>query len=477
MADLRAQAEINLKGNLSRKAADNARALERLSTRGRNAMRTLSDSTTRLGQTLGRLGGRTAALVGGIGLGAMAKRTMDMDVRLARLSVQAQSSTEDIAELYGQVQKVAALEGIRVDPKEVLGAIEAIVERTGDLDFARNNIENLATAIQATGANGEAIGGIVAEFQKMGLLDPSQVEEAFDILNAQGKEGAFTLANLAALGPRVVAAYTASGRGGIQALREMGATLQMIRRATGSSEMAATAFEALMRTLQDADKIKMLQAGGIRLFEDDGTTLRPINELMAEIVQLTQGKASVLSAVFDAEAIRAFNSMLSEFNRTGQVGDITHFMNVDGSGQTASDAAVIAATAGMKAQSATHELDATIQDGLIPALDGVADAFTEFRKGNNTSALGSLSDAGEDYGLGRSGFYTFSEWRDAGRGVGESLWAALTETPLAEQVTQEQGEASVTVRFEGAPPGTQVSTTASGITVETDVGYQMQGTR
>lgn len=358
MPELRTSIVLNLSGNLAARAAAMQGSLGRLGRVGRTAFRGMGSAVEGTFLSLARLGGRYSGLLTGTafvaGTVAAARRAMQIEERIERLGVQAKASTADMKAMWVDVQKSAAT--VNLKPDELLAAVEEIVEKTGDLGFAAANLDNLAAAIQATGAGGENIGAIAAELQKMGLVKPDEVIKALDILNVQGKEGAFTLQALAALGPRVMAAYTASGRGGIAAIREMGAALQMIRMGTGSSEQAATAFEALMRTLQDADKIKLLTSGGIRLFEDDGTTLRPINELMAEIVRATQGRSALLSEVFDAEAMRAFNAASSEFLRTGKLERLEKFFGLAARGDTLADARRIAATAGAKGASLTAKV-------------------------------------------------------------------------------------------------------------------------
>lgn len=336
---LRTSMIIDLAGNLSARAGQFLGSMQRLGTGGSRSMQVLNRSIQAAGRGLDRLGNRyTALLSGAAGVGAV-RQVAALETRFMRLGIQADKSNEDIAGLKKQIYEAAKAPDIRVDPGEITSAIEDIVEKTGDLKFAQANIRNIGLAIQATGAQGQDIGQIMAEFQKMGIIDPKQVMEAMDTLNVQGKEGAFTLQNLAALGPRVVTAYTSMGRGGVGAIREMGAALQVIRMGTGSSEQAATAFEAVMRTLGDKDKVGKLQKGGIQVFDPDEAkkgkqVLRPINELMAEIVKKTGGKKTLLSEVFDAEAMRAFNAASAEYQRTGSVETLEKFMKVQGDGAT-----------------------------------------------------------------------------------------------------------------------------------------------
>lgn len=292
-----------------------------------------------VGNMLDGIGNRyTAIFSGAAGYGTIAS-IVNWETRFVRLGIAANKSAEDIERLKHHIFEVARAGDIRVDPGEMVGAIEEIMEKTGDLKFAEENIRNIGLAIQATGAEGKDIGGIMAEFQKMGITKPTQVLEALDILTVQGKEGAFTLQNLASLGSRVVTAYTAMGRTGVPAIREMGAALQMIRQGTGSAEMAATAFEALLRTLGDGAKVKKLQLAGIQVFDPEEMkkgkeVLRPINELMIDIVKRSGGKKTKLSEIFDAEAIRAFNSAATEFKQTGAIESLEKFYKVQTDGST-----------------------------------------------------------------------------------------------------------------------------------------------
>lgn len=350
MADLRTSYIVNLAGNLQARAQRYSQSLGKFSSEGRRHLNALSRASDVYGRTLDRLGNRYTALISGATLTMATRQVGAFNDRLLRMGIQAGVTDQKIAGLKQSILSAAEDRNILVDPDEILGGLEAIVEKTGDLKFAEANIRNIGLAIQATGAQGGAIGEILAEFQKMGIIDPSQVMEAMDILNVQGKEGAFTLQNIAALGPRVITAYTAAGRSGVGALREMGAALQVIRQGTGSSEMAASAFEAVMRTLTDPAKIKELQKlTGISVFDPEKLkagqkALRPINELMAEIVQKTRGDITQIGLVFDAEAMRAFNSAASEFSRTGSLASLEKFYSVQADGTTTTKDAARAAT-------------------------------------------------------------------------------------------------------------------------------------
>ena len=69
------------------------------------------------------------------------------------------------------------------------------------------------------------------------------------------------------------------------------------------------------------------------------------NEIMKDIVKTTGGKKTVLSKIFDAEAIRGFNAMSSEYQRTGGFGSLDKFMQIQSTGKVlTADSARLAKT-------------------------------------------------------------------------------------------------------------------------------------
>lgn len=363
---------INLSGNLQKQAGRYGTALKKFSTVGKRSINILKKSAAGLGNVLDKAGNRYTALISGAGAGVAIKQVAALNDELIQLGIQSNKSQEEIDALKKEIFAAATQPDIRLDPAQLLAAVNEIVEKTGDLEFASNNIRNIGLAIRATNAEGGAIGGILAEFQKLGITAPAEVLKAIDTLNSQGKEGAFTLQNLASLGPRVVQAYASMGREGPKAIREMGAALQVIRQGTGSSEQAATAFEAVLATFSDKAKVAKLEAAGIKVFEDeDQTRMRSIIDLMPEIIKAANGSKVALSSIFGQEAIRGFNSAVGEFSRGGEVTSFKKFFDVTGDGTQTLDDAARAAT---KASAATQQLLTTIKKISNETLSGPIDA-------------------------------------------------------------------------------------------------------
>lgn len=379
--DLKASVRLDMSGNLQMQARRSGQALGDLSRSGQRHMSLLSRAVRGVGSGLDRLGNRYTALFTGGGMALAGRQVMALETRFVRLGIQANKSAEEMDALKRLIFDVSRAPEIRVDPGEITGAIEAIIEKTGDLEFARQNIRNIGVAIQATGASGQAIGELMAELQKMGgFKGPDDVLRAIDTLTVQGKEGAFTLQNLAALGPRVITAYTSATKGarnGATVLREMGAALQVIRMGTGSSEQAATAFERLLAELQTADKIKMLQANGIQVFDPaqpGAEVLRPISELLLEILKKSGGRRTILGQVFGDEAMRAFSALSPE--------RIEQFMRVQGDGvATMNDAARAAARSEAALNSLFNAWEKFADGELSGPIRDAADALNSVEPG------------------------------------------------------------------------------------------------
>lgn len=380
MSEMKASVALNLTGNFEQRAKRYGRAVGQFSRTSEQSLGRVRRSAQMVGRGLDRMGNRyTALITGAAGIGTLRALTR-MEERFTRLGIQANKSEEEMEGLRRKIFETARAPNIRVDPSQITSAIESIVEKTGDLEFAQENIRNIALAISATGAAGENIGQIMAEFQKINIRAPDEVLRTLDTLNEQGKQGAFTLQDLAALGPRVINAYTATGRTGSEAIREMGATLQVLMQGIGEASNTATAFEALLRTLQNADKIKILQSGGIQVFDPDELeqgrqVLRPINKLLAEIVKKTDGRATVLSKVFDGEAMRAFNRAVTEYRESGGVESLDKFMDVQGDG------------------AATMKDSARAADTMAGAMRNLTSAWTNFADDNLTGAVQSAAEA------------------------------------------------------------------------------------
>ena len=408
-----------------------------ISRHGSRAMRTLQGATNKAYHGLDRLGNRYMAFLTGAGGAAALAGVVSMETRLTRLGIQASISADEIERLRKEVNKVANAKDIRIDPQEILNAVDTIVEKTGDLDLARNNIRNIGLAIQASGAAGTDIGAMVANLsQKFDLKDPDSIFQALDLLINQGKAGAFTLNNLASQGERVTAAYATTGRVLKPAVKEMGAMLQVIRQGTGSSEMAATAFEALMRTLSDAEKRKKISKTGVRLMDpDEPEKMRAITDIVKDLVKAVDGDVVKLSSIFDAEAIRALNAVAAEYKKTKGFGSLEGFLSQSSNGATLVADATRAAS---RTEAAGQSILTALKNSVFEQTAGPIKKIADIVGGINPDTLGKLTTAALGVvgalGIGVVGvkahkFITGGRGRSAAGGLGGLARGAASIAP------------------------------------------------
>ena len=378
-----------------------ARRVRRGGGRIRRSMRAARDSVRRLGDAFRRgerragamgvagaaAGRRIRGALGGVGAafglaggafaaGAIVRQVGSIETRMERLGIQAQRPREEMEALRALIYDTANAPDINVDPSQITGAVEAIVEKTGDLDFARRNIRLIAEAIQGSGGTGDAIGRMTAEFRKLGIVDDEQVRRMLNLLVVQGKSGAFTLENMSAQGERLFSAFAGLGYHGPGAVAQLGAIVQMARQATGSSEQATTATEALLRTLSQAAKLEKIETElGVRVRRDDGK-FRDLDVILADLLSAVGNDVVQLSEIFDAEAARVLNGLV----RPGGMEDYREFLGIrPQGGEIAADAARVARTMEAQAQSMRTSAEDRFAEHLTGPLRDVAITINTFK--------------------------------------------------------------------------------------------------
>lgn len=327
---------------------------------------TISRSVSVMSGGLDRVSNRYGALLTGFaGLQAV-RGVMSMEDRIVALGDEAGFSADKMNELKRQIFDVAQQDDIKLNPDQLLDALDMIVQRTDDLEFAQKNIRNIGLAIRSTGQDGATIGEMTAAFHQMGIVLEDDVLAAFDILKRQ---------NLSKLSPQVVASYAALGRTGVPAIRELGAALKTIEQGAGSQEAAIPVFQSLLSTLTDVDKLKVFQAGGIQVFDPkQPDVMRPIHELLGEIITRAGGNVTVLRQIFDPRAMKGLNAAVEEFKRTGSIESIDRWYQVQADGSRLQE--------GAAARAATFSA-------------AVSDLNTEFRKFADKELVGPMNDMTE----------------------------------------------------------------------------------
>lgn len=420
MSDMKSSIIIDLAGNLQARAKQHASSLQSLGRVGSRSMKGLHRSVKSVSNGLDRLGNRyTAILTGAAAIGTL-RGIANLDKDLKQLQVDARATDKEMAALKQRLFEVAKDPNLRVDPAELLQGITEFVTKTGDLKFVVKNMSGLAVAIRATGTEGSDAGATLTNFYKGNVRDSKELLQVTDALIQQAKEGSVAYRDIARVGNGLFAPYLAAGKTGMQAFKDMNAVAQTTIDAVKSPEEAVTATTALLAQLKDPAMQKLLDGGGIKVF--DGKEMRALPTLIDEIIKLTGGDITKLSSKFNESAIKVFEGALLEGNldKMKRLAAIT----TDGSGVLA-DAAANAST-----------LDA-VMTSLGSTWEGFANRKLEAPIKALTKALGGLDAETADRWLGLAtgvfggagalfvGNKVARLFRKRGKGIGSGMGGGL----------------------------------------------------
>ncbi|EQB4447046.1 phage tail tape measure protein [Pluralibacter gergoviae] len=270
---------INLAGNLTAKARQYGANMSEFARRNERAMNVVRATTAAAGRGLDMLGNRYTTMIAGFAGGAMLRNYQQLDRRLTRMGITAGQTRKEIAGIFDIAQDVAIKFG--VDTSEIQGAFEEINARSGDLNLALKNTENIGMALAASGAEGQTLGGLIAEYKKLQIDDKKQTLLALDGMNRLGKEGAFELKDAAEKLPASLSMYAAVGGKGVKGAMDVMAVAESAMDVTANKDKAATAVENFIRDLQNPKVAKTLQRNGIQVFDSSGA-MRPLPVLLQE---------------------------------------------------------------------------------------------------------------------------------------------------------------------------------------------------
>ncbi|MEI0524660.1 phage tail tape measure protein [Brachyspira murdochii] len=229
-----------------------------------------------------------------IGVGATINKMIAFEDRINKIGTVAKMNAKDIETAKRQMEglseaiyKAAMQPDVKIDANEIIDAMVQIMEKTGDMDFARANIDNIAKSIRAFNATGTDIGSLLSEFSKLGYTS-EETSKLLDELYSQGNKGAFVAKDFASLGASIISAYSVIGTAP-EDIKNVGASMQVLRQAVGSSDEAVTRLEAVMSELANPETQYALEQLGASLGKDFSVTdsngkMKDLNTIMMQIV-------------------------------------------------------------------------------------------------------------------------------------------------------------------------------------------------
>jgi len=271
---------------------------------------------------------KLAALGISLSVGAATKGIIEMDHRMTRLGISAGMSADEVSKLKRTIFDTAQAADIKIDANNLLNSIDVIVNKTNDLQYAEENIRNVALAIQATGESGETIGDIFSEFQKFGYTT-EHITSLMDDLSAQANIGSYSLADFARQAPAIFSSYSRLGTVP-ENIKKANIALQILNAGMKSPEKAANALYSTMNELFDNPEMRRnLLRMGIDIRDKATKEFKDFNDIMLEIASRTDDKRNIdyLNRIFSNSSMQAIRSYVSHgermYENLNDLGDTT----------------------------------------------------------------------------------------------------------------------------------------------------------
>ena len=336
MANITAGVLIRLKDQFST-------GIDKASNKVSNFQNKMQGAFSKIDGVLNSTASNLATLGVSIGIGATVNKMIAFEDRINQIGTIARRNAKDVETATKQMEGLseaiydAAMQpDIKIDANEIVDAMYQIMEKTGDMQFARDNIENIGRAIRAFGATGVDMGSMMAEFSKLGYT-AEQTKQLMDELYYQGNQGAFTASEFAKFGPAIIAAYSSIGTA-TEDLKNANAVMQVLVAGTGDAAASVTVLESIMSDLTNPDIQEKLRNLGNIIGEDFSVrdsegNFKDLHEIIMKIVNAKDkmgGNFDMLADVFGSdlsrEAIRHFDNyddvlekVLDVSNAQGQV--------------------------------------------------------------------------------------------------------------------------------------------------------------
>lgn len=335
-------------GNKARRATtdvdrlnEQARKLNNVKTdRSREQIRKLGDAANRMDGPAGRLHGPLKRL-GGVAASAFAGlfafASLDGAIRaLSRFKDEAYAIEETIArlgvtlerydpEFRQQVQDSNAKLSIRYGVKqgEINQARDVLARGGMDAATSQGVIDPVMRTAKATGTSPEAWAeAAMALVNQLGITI-EELPKALDMMVKGDKLGGFSAEDMARNFPQLAAVTKSTGRTGLDAVAEMVAQAQIIKKATGTSSEAATAQREILNKLFSPEVIKNFAENGMdmkQLANKASTENRPLVDVVIDTIEKKGlgDKFDLAGLVQDTNArlaLEALKSNLTEYRQ------------------------------------------------------------------------------------------------------------------------------------------------------------------
>lgn len=465
MSDLRTSVIVDLAGNLVRKSQQYTRAMTGFSRNSRSQLNSLDRTTRKFSRTMGRLSNRYTALIGLGTVAAAGRNVINRDARLTQLQTDGRASEEQIERLKKAMFELANDRSIRLDPDLILGGVEEIITRTGDFEFAMQQLRNLALTIRATGSQGNDVGAVFSNFYKAGIRDADELLKLTDALVLQTFQGSVAFRDVAKVGNKLFAPAVASGGVGEGTLLDAGALAQIVIDAVGSPDEATESIKSLYSFLEKKDVQKAIAGAGIEVKRDNGK-IRPLAELLPEIYQAAKGDFGVLGKLFGESGVKVFQglSLPGNIEKLEQLSQL----RTDGS-LLRKNAGINAGTSKAGFQFLSNKTEDLADFVISKPAKELADAMNSWQSNDGLTNL-----LGVNYALGAVIKKPFEDLWTLNKWAGQKTWSGVSGLfGNSDDNAGFKGEVKITIDQDNQARVTGVNSNNRNVDIDVDTGTQM----
>lgn len=317
MGELRHRLVIDLVGNLERRSRRFSDATDRMARRHNRSLKSMSRTSAQVFARMERSAARYSRWIGvavGAATVAATREVAKFDDQVRQMGVNAGKNGQELEtwtnKAKASIRETAIEWGVASDEIEKMMA--QVINLTGDMKFAEAAKEPAAAFVRAYDVAGKEVADILKGFYETGVHTTEELEKRLEIVAGIGQRGSFTPQDFAQYGAQITAAYNPKDD---KQTAEMVAALQFINDGLADSARTTSSFMALLRVFQDEKKVKEMEKAGFKVYEKDGKTLKPIMDIIANLVAASDGNTKRLQGVVqESEAMRALIPFINRYN-------------------------------------------------------------------------------------------------------------------------------------------------------------------
>jgi len=239
-------------------------------------------------------------MLGGIGAAMAVKKILTFNEQLNRLYVDSGKSAKEMLALKEQMLKMSEASGMPAE--EIARGMQVFQDFGGRLDIGIAKMQELVQFSRAYGTSMEDTSKVAATLNKVGVAN-EDILSSMAMMKAMADAGNESMAAIADVVPKILAAGTAYGFVGKRGVEQLLPLQQLLSGTGASAEETATIINGFMKELKDEKATKVFKKWKWSPF--DKGKLKDVDVIMKKIMDKTGGDVKKLGDIFAEMGFKA----------------------------------------------------------------------------------------------------------------------------------------------------------------------------